>query len=118
MAVTIDPPIALLKTQKRPWQVEMNEAMALEMQVKAFRGHVGSDQDPDRRALLAKLFDDLLGPNIRLDTTPIYARHLVRRKFQILAQPFRKPRDSCDPLREDHQTISGRFPCPAQFAQE
>ena len=45
--------------------------MALEMQVQALGGHVRRQQNPKRRSLLPKIFDEALGFHIRLDTAPI-----------------------------------------------
>ena len=48
LAVAIDPPVALLKAQQRPREIEMDQPVALIVEVEPLGRHVGGDQDPDR----------------------------------------------------------------------
>ena len=44
LAISVDAPIALLETEKRPGQIKVDQPMALKMQVQAFRCHIDASK--------------------------------------------------------------------------
>ena len=59
LAVAVDAAVALFQGDQRPGDVEVDEVVAEEVQVHAFAGHVGGQQDSHGGVLLAEVLDDL-----------------------------------------------------------
>ena len=60
LPVPVDASVALLKLEKRPRDVEVNQFARKIVQVEALGGHVGGEQHPYRSPLDPEFLDDLL----------------------------------------------------------
>ena len=113
LAVPIDPAVPLLESEKRPGQVEMDEPVALKMQVQALGRHVRGDGDPQRRLPLTEILNHLLHADIGLDAAAVDPGDLVIGKAEIQLSAASSARRRGDPLREDQARISLRsYPSP------
>jgi hypothetical protein len=104
LAVTIDPAIALLEDHQRPGQIEMHQSMAEVMQVEAFGGDIGAQQDPHGVVLATKAIDQLLllgvGHRRRAGS-----RSCAGFRPAAPGRLFPQPAQRFDPLGEDDQTV-------------
>ena len=60
LAVPVDPAVALLDPDQAPRDVEVDQLVALGVQVDTFGGEVAGDQNPNRRGGLLEAVDDSL----------------------------------------------------------
>ena len=64
LSVAVDPPVALLENHQGPRHVEMDQSVALVVQVDAFRGNIRTDQQADRTLRVAEVLDNALLVNV------------------------------------------------------
>ena len=97
----------------------MDQPVALEVQVKTLRCHVGGNQDPDRGPLLPeRLYHLLGGPDVCLNVTPVDPRHLLVGEAEIRRRCSESHATVAIPSTEYGKVVPRVSPGPAQVPQE
>ena len=84
--------------------------MAPKMQVDAFRGHVGADQQAHRPLAVAECIHDLL--LIDVAHGAMQDAHLRLLQLEVAHQALAEPLQRFDPFREDHESVVPVSPVP------
>ena len=60
LPISVHPSVALREDHEGPGDVEVDEPVALMVEIDAFGRHVGSQEEPEWRGLVAEVLDDIL----------------------------------------------------------
>ena len=104
LPVAVHPAVALLENHQRPRHVEVNEPVALVVQVDPLRRDVGADQQAQRARRVAEVLDHAL--LIHVAQAAVEDLDLVGREPQVLREPIAQPLQRLDALGEDDQPVS------------
>jgi hypothetical protein len=91
LPVTVDAPVALLKGQQRPWDVEVDQLVREIMEVQSLRSHVRRQQDADGSLLNPEIFDDLVGLEVGADPGRVQGAYLFLVQIEIFPEAHCKP---------------------------
>ena len=100
LAVAVYAAIALREHHQRPRHVEVDEPVAVVVQVDALGGHIRTNDQAHRLGGVAEIFHHALLLQIR--HAAVQRFDLIFAQFQILRQTLRQPIQRFDALGEDH----------------
>ena len=103
LPVAVHAAVALLEDHQRPRQVEVDEPVALVVQVDALRRHVRADQQAQRAGRVAEVVHHPL--LVHVAQAAVEHRDLIRAETQVGGEPFAQPRQRFDALGEDRQPV-------------
>ncbi|EGG27494.1 hypothetical protein PA08_0761 [Cutibacterium modestum P08] len=103
LAVSVDAAIALLNADEAPGDVEVDEFVALLVQVDALAGDVTGDQHADGGVRLFEGLDDLLLFGVAEAT--VQHRDLVGGEGQVVDETITQPVQGGDSLSEDNGSL-------------
>ena len=103
LPVAVHPAVALLEDHQRPRQVEVDEPVALVVQVDPLRRHVGADQQAQRARPVAEVFDHPL--LVHVAQAAVERPDLLGAEPQVFGEPCAQPFQRFDPLGEDDQPV-------------
>ena len=86
LPIAVDAAVSLLEPQKRPWEVKMNQTVALEMQIESFGGHIRGKKDANWRVFLPEVFQNLLSLLISLNTSAVDPSDGIFREVEVTGQ--------------------------------
>ena len=105
LAVAVDPAVALFEGDQRPRQIEVDQVVALLVEIDALRRDVRRDQHPDRRRCHREVLDDLLLFLVALGV--VEGLNLLLVHTELVPDGFGDPVERADPFGEDHDPFVG-----------
>ena len=103
LPVAVHPPVALLEDHQRPRHVEVDEPVALVVQVDPLRCDVGADQQAQRAHGVAEVLDHAL--LIYVAEAAVKDLDLVGSEPQVLRESIAQPLQRLDALGEHDQPV-------------
>ena len=103
LAVAIHPAVSLLEDHQRPGQVEVNQAVALVMQVDALGGDIRADQEPHRALSVPEVLHDTLLFDVA--HAAVEGLHLTGLEREIRGELRLQPVQGRNAFGEDDETV-------------
>src|SRR5690242_15327490 len=115
LAVTIYSAVPLLKNHERPRNIEVNELVRKEVEIDAFAGYIGSDQQSNRGLFPTEILDCVLKLFV-IALLAMQCMNLLGFQLQVLLQPLAKKFQCFHALSKDNKAIIDFFRMPIEFA--